>query len=371
MEYTQERFATFHDYGDAHPPAPVDEATVVVPIAERDHASPAANRAMEKLEAVDPGRVLIALRADGEAVEKIVDWLDSFDFDGTVLWCTAPAIKTTLEANGIDSAAGKGRDVWLGIGVASQSEYVVVHDADATTYDTAHVPKLLFPLANGYDFAKGYYARVESEQLYGRLFRLFYTPLVQVLESEYHHPFVSYLDGFRYALAGEFAVTREAAQSLRSPSGWGLEVGTLGDTFDFAGFEGTAQVDLGIHKHEHRSVEGTGGLGQMCAEVGETLFTVLEEQGIELDYDRLRTQYHERADQIVQQYAGDAAFTGFSFDEQREHDQAATSAEAIRPPTTDDRLPAWREISLEPATIEQLSAEAIDRVTSDRVAGRD
>ncbi|MFC6722756.1 glycosyl transferase family 2 [Halobacteriaceae bacterium SHR40] len=371
MEYTQERFATFHDYGDAQPPAPVDEATVVVPLAERDHASPAANRAMEKLEAVDPGRVLIALRADSDAVSRIVEWVDSFEFDGTVLWCTAPAIKTALEANGIDSAAGKGRDVWLAVGVASKSEYVVVHDADATTYDTAHVPKLLFPLANGYDFAKGYYARVENQQLYGRLFRLFYTPLVQVLEAEHHHPFVSYLDSFRYALAGEFAMTAETAQSVRSPSGWGLEVGTLGDTFDIAGFEGTAQVDLGIHKHEHRSVEGSGGLGQMCAEVGETLFTVLEEQGLELDYDRLRSQYHDRADQIVEQYAGDAAFNGFAFDEQREHDQAATYAEAITPPTTDDRLPAWQEIALDPAEIEEHSAAAIDRVTADRVAERD
>jgi len=361
MEYTQERFATFHDYGDAQPSAPVEQATVVVPLAERDHASPAATQVMRKLAAVDPGRVLVALRADGDAVADVVEWIDSFGFDGSVLWCTAPEIGEALDAEGIDCAAGKGRDVWLGLGAASRSRYVVVHDADATSYGTAAVPKLLYPLANGYEFSKGYYARVEDERLYGRLFRLFYTPLLHSLDADYHHPFVSYLDGFRYALAGEFAMTSDLARSVRSPCGWGLEVGTLGDSFDVAGFEGTAQVDLGIHRHDHRSVDGSGGLGQMCAEVAETLFTVLEEHGLEFDYELLREQYRERAAQLVSQYAGDAGFNGFSFDQRREHEQAATYAEAIQPPTTDDRLPAWRELGLDPARIEQLSAAAIER----------
>ncbi len=361
MEYTQERIATFHDYGAATPTAPVDQATVVIPLAERDHASPAATRAMSKLESVDPGRVLIALRANPDSVAGVVDWVDSFDVDATVLWCTAPAIRDELATVGLNDAAGKGRDVWLGLGVASASPYVVVHDADATTYDKTHVPKLLFPLANGYEFSKGYYARIENRTLYGRLFRLFYTPLIQALSTMSNEPFVTYLDSFRYALAGEFAMTRELARSVRSPRGWGLEVGTLGDTFSLAGFEGTAQVDLGIHEHEHRSVEGSGGLGQMCAEVGETLFTVIEEQGIDIEYELLRERYLAQAEQLVAQYAGDAAFNGFEFEREREREQTETYADAVLPPSTDDRLPAWEDTSLEPAIIEQLSAEAIAR----------
>ncbi len=361
MEYTQERIATFHDYGGATPPAPVEQATVVVPLAERDHASKAATRTMKQLEQVDPGRVLVAVRAEPGSIGTVCEWVESFDCTATVLWCTAPSIREELETHGLNDTAGKGRDVWLALGVASNSPYVVVHDADATTYDTTHVAKLLFPLENGYSFSKGYYARIENQQLYGRLFRLFCTPLFQVLAATYQDPFLSYLDSFRYALAGEFAMTREVARSVRAPRGWGLEVGTLGDTFETAGFEETAQVDLGIHEHEHRSVEGSGGLGQMCTEVGETLFTVIEEQGIEPQYESLRHQYRSRAQELVSQYAGDAAFNGFAFDQQREREQLETYAGAIRPPTNDDRLPAWKETTLDPAIVEQLSAAAVEQ----------
>ncbi len=360
MEYIQERIATFHDYGEAHPSAPLKQATVVVPLAQRDAESPAADRVMQRLEAVDPGHVLVPLRADQSAVRDVVAWIDSFAFDSTVLWCTAPAIRSLLEEVGLNGVAGKGRDVWLGLGVASESPYVVVHDADVTTYDTAHVPKLLAPLANGYDFVKGYYARVENQRLYGRLFRLFYTPVVQALATTYDHDFLTYLDSFRYALAGEFAMTREIARSVRIPRGWGLEVGTLGDTFERAGFEGTAQVDLGIHEHEHRSVEGSGGLGEMSTEVGETLFTVLEEQGLDLDYRQLREQYQNHADRLITQYAGDASFNGFEFDASHEREQVETYREAIRPPPTDDRLPAWNDAPIDPEQIVELSAEALD-----------
>lgn len=359
MEYIQERIATFHDFGDAHPGAPVDRATVVVPLAQRDYDTRAANRVMEQLERVDPGRVLVPLRAEESAVVSIVEWIESFAFDGSVLWCTAPAIRDRLDEAGLNGVAGKGRDVWLGLGVASESPFVVVHDADALNYDTTHVSKLLAPLAMGYEFSKGYYARVEQQELFGRLFRLFYAPLLRALTESTDHEFLTYLDSFRYALAGEFAMTRDIARSIRAPRDWGLEVGTLGDTYELAGFEGTAQVDLGIHEHEHRSVEGAGGLGEMCAEVGETLFTVLEEQDVEIAFDTLQERYLAAADQLVTQYAGDASFNGFDYDPQQEREQVETYAAAIVSPVTDDRLPAWKNAPIDPATIEALSASSI------------
>lgn len=356
MEYTQERIATFHDFGDANPAAPVEQATVVVPLAERDQGSPAANRVMKRLETVDPGRVVVALRAEESAVIDVVDWVHSFDLNGSVLWCTAPAIRSLLDEHGLNGTAGKGRDLWLALGVASESPYVAVHDADATTYTTAHVPKLLAPLAMGYDFSKGYYARIERDQLYGRLFRLFYTPIVRALTTETTADFVSYLDSFRYALAGEFAMTGEMARSIRFPCGWGLEVGTLGDTFEQAGFEGTAQVDLGIHKHEHRSVEGDGGLGEMCDEVAATLFTVLEEQGIDLSYARLQGTYRDAANRLISQYRDDARFNGLDYDELAEREQVDTYASSIRAPGRDDRLPSWETGPFDGAEILELSA---------------
>lgn len=360
MEYVQERVATFHDYGGARPTAPTDQTTVVVPLAERDHTSPATERVLQTLEEVDPARVLVPLRASESAVVTVTQWLESFDLDLTVLWCTAPAVEALLHEEGLNGVAGKGRDVWLGLGEASTSPYVVVHDADALTYDRWDVPKLLSPLSAGYEFSKGYYARVENQRFYGRLFRLFYTPLVQALSAERTGPFVRYLDSFRYALAGEFAMTGELARRMRAPRDWGLELGTLGEAFDHAGFSGTAQVDLGIHEHEHRSVEGAGGLGEMCAEVAATLFTTLEERGVSPDYPALRERFRTHGDRIVGQYEGDAGFNGFEFDADREREQLRRYADAITPPEEDGRLPAWRDAPIDPEQVMRRSKEAVD-----------
>jgi len=359
MEYVQERVTTLHDYGDARPSAPVDRTTVVVPMTGRDYASLAAERTLGALERVAPGRVVVALRADETTVGHVVSWLDEFDLPAEVLWCTAPRVESRLAEAGLDGDAGKGRDVWLALGVASSAEYVVVHDADATTYDETHVPRLLFPLSRGREFAKGYYARVENDRLYGRLYRLFYAPLVRALADEHDDPLVAYLDAFRYALAGEFAVTGELAGRLRPPRGWGLEVGTLGDAFAAAGFEGTAQVDLGVHEHDHRSVGGPEGLGEMCRQVGATLFAVLEDGGVDPGYDTLPDRYRERAYRLVDQYAADAGFNGFAYDRTREREQVDVYAETVAPPPTDDRLPAWRETAVDPAAIAELSAAAV------------
>jgi glucosyl-3-phosphoglycerate synthase len=363
MEYVQEPVATLHDFGDATPPAPTDRATVVVPMTARDYASLAAERVLRALERIDPGRVVVALRASPSEVGDITAWLGGFDVGAEVLWCTAPRVESRLEEAGLDGDAGKGRDVWLALGTAADAEYVVVHDADATSYDDTHVPRLLFPLARGYEFSKGYYARVEEQQLYGRLFRLFYAPLVGAVAEGHEHPILDYLAAFRYALAGEFAVTGDLARRLRVQRGWGLEVGTLGEAYAAAGFEGSAQVDLGVHRHEHRSVGGPEGLGDMSREVGTALFHALEDAGLDPDYDSLPDRYREHARRLVEQYGADAAFNGLSYDAVAEREQVDTYARGIEPPAADRRLPAWRAVSLAPDEIRTLSQEAVAAAT--------
>ena len=268
MEYVQGRVATLHDLADPVPAAPVDRAAVVIPMAERDCLSDAADRVLRTLERLDPERVVIPLRAPAGRVGPVREWLATYDLRSELVWCDGPRLNDLLSDAGLDGARGKGRDVWLAIGRAVDSEFVVVHDADTTTYDESFVRRLLFPLGRGYEFSKGYYARVEDDRLYGRLFRLFYVPLVRTLLDAHPEPVLQYLDSFRYALAGEFAATAATARRIRMPRTWGLEVGTLGDTFDVAGFAGTAQVDLGRYEHEHRGVGGTGGLSTMSRSVG-------------------------------------------------------------------------------------------------------
>jgi len=363
MEYVQERVATLHDFGDAVPEAPLDRVTVVVPLTGRDHASLAAERVLTALGEVDPASVLVALRADEGQVAAVCEWSDSLAVDADLLWCNAPAVEARLADRGLGGPSGKGRDVWLALGVAAaRSEFVVAHDADATTYGPEQVPRLAFPLAHGYSFVKGYYARVENNRLYGRLCRLFYEPVVAALDERHDHPLVDYLGAFRYGLAGEFAATSALVRQLRPPRGWGLEVGTLGDAFDAAGFEGSAQVDLGVHEHDHRAVGGPQGLTDMADEVADALFLALADAGIDVDYDDLRARYRETARRFVDQYAADAAFNGLEYDPAAERDQVDAYAEAVRPPVGDDRMPSWAETDLAPESVRAASRDAIDDV---------
>jgi len=355
MEYVQERVTTLHDLTDPRPDAPTDRTAVVVPMTEREYGGLAAERMLSELEVVDPARVVVPLRAPAERVGPFRDWLDDFDLPMEVLWCSGPRVEDLLDAKGLDGEGGKGRDVWLGIGQVLDAEYVVCHDADTASYDAGYVPRLLFPLARGHDFAKGYYARVESGRLYGRLFRLFYAPLVRALADAHDAPILRYLDAFRYALAGEFAATADLASRLRIQRSWGLEVGTLGDAFEHAGFSGSAQVDLGAYEHDHRSVGGPTGLSDMSRDVGAALLRVVTEHDVDPDYDRLGERYRETAESLVAAYATDAAFNGLDFDREGERDQVDTYAEAVAPPPTDARLPAWRDAPIDPTTVREAA----------------
>ncbi|MFT4889705.1 MAG: glucosyl-3-phosphoglycerate synthase [Halobacteriales archaeon] len=360
MEYVQERVATLHDLVDPIPEAPVDRATVVVPMTEREYASLATERVLTTLEAVDPDRMLVPLRASPDRIAPFLEWLESFDLPLELCWCNAPAVDSLLDEHGLGGEFGKGRDVWLALGLAAaDSEYVVVHDADAKSYSGAHVPRLLAPLDAEFEFVKGYYARVENRRLYGRLFRLLYVPLVRALEDAHDAAIVEYLAAFRYALSGEFAMTADLARSVRAQRTWGLEVGLLGDAFDAVGFGGTAQVDLGFHEHDHRAVTGTSGLTDMSREVAEALFRALEDAGVESDYGTLPTRYREVARDLVDSYAADARFNGLRYDRTHELEQVAAYADAIRPPGPDERLPAWTDAPFGPAAVREASQSAV------------
>lgn len=362
MEYVQEQVATLHDLTGHTPDAPVERAAVVVPMTDREYAANAPERTLSILEGVSPARVIVPLRAPPESVPDFESWLSGFDLDLRLLWCNAPEVEELLAAHGIHGEAGKGRDVWLALGLAAREEFVAVHDADVASYDASQVPRLLAPLAfdNEFAFSKGYYARVEGGRLYGRLFRLLYEPLVATLADRHSHPLLDYLGAFRYALAGEMGFRADLARELRLQPAWGLETGLLGEAFTLAGFEGSVQVDLGVHEHDHRAVSGPGGLAGMSEHVAGALFRALAERGIEPEFGTLPERYRERAARFVDAYAADAAFNGLDFDSGAERAQVDAYAEAIAPPRGDDRLPAWADIDLEPETVVNASTRSID-----------
>jgi len=335
---------------------------------EREYGGLAAEGVLSELAAIDPDRVVVPLRAPPEKVGPFREWLDSFDLSIEVLWCSGPRVTELLADHGLNGAGGKGRDVWLALGQVLDSEYVVCHDADTKTYDRSYVPRLLFPLEHGHEFAKGYYARVENNALYGRLFRLFYAPLIRTLAAETGAPVLDYLSAFRYALAGEFAATGELVSKLRVQRSWGLEIGTLGDAYAHAGFEGSAQVDLGAYEHDHRAVSGPTGLSEMSNAVGDALFRVVSEHGVDPDYDTVADRYRSVAAGLVDQYAVDAAYNGLDYDRSDELDQVAAYSETIGEPGEDTRLPAWREAPISPDAVAEAAATDLAAATADSVS---
>jgi len=360
MEYVQEPITTLHALREPTPEAPVDRAAVVVPMTEREYGGLAAEGVLSELAALDPGRVVVPLRAPAERVSEFCGWLDSFDLSIEVLWCSGPRLSELLAHHGLNGEAGKGRDMWLALGQVLDSEYVVCHDADTKTYDRSYVSRLLFPLEHGHTFSKGYYARVENNQLYGRLFRLFYAPLVRTLAAENNAEVLRYLSAFRYALAGEFAATGELVSKLRVQRSWGLEVGTLGDAYAHAGFAGSAQVDLGAYEHDHRAVSGPAGLSEMSSAVGDALFRVLEDHGLSPDYETLAGRYRRVGHEFVEQYAVDAAYNGLSYDRGDERNQVDAYSETVGPPGDDSRLPAWREAPITPRAVAEAAAADLE-----------
>lgn len=364
MEYVQERVTTLHDLADPRPKTPTDRCAVVVPMTEREYAGLAAERVLSELERVDPARVIVPLRAPADKVAQFHDWLAEYDLSLRTLWCTGPRVESLLDAHDLDGTRGKGRDVWLAVGQALSEEYVVVHDADTKTYSQWYVPRLLYPLLEGHDFAKGYYARVENNRLYGRLFRLFYAPLVRTLAEEHDAPILDYLASFRYALAGEFAATSELLRTVRFQRSWGLEVGTLGEAFAEAGFRRSAQVDLGAYEHDHRAVSGPTGLSDMSQTVGEAILRVVTDHGVEPNYETLPGRYRETGFDFVRRYATDAAYNGLEYDRSGEREQVTTYADAIRQPGPDRRLPAWDDAPISPAEVRQAATEDMHEARS-------
>jgi len=362
MDYAQEEITTLHDLTGSTPAAPVDESAVVVPIAATEPADAKPTHVFETLAQVGPKTVVVPLRAPMETVAAFRRWVDGFDLPVTVLWCNAEGVEATLADHGLDGEAGKGRDVWLGLGVAAErAAYVAVHDADATTYSHEHVPRLLAPLEEDFEFVKGYYARVESGRLYGRLTRLFVAPLLRALAARHDDAILAYLSAFRYPLAGEFALTATTARRVRAQRTWGLEVGLLGEAYGAVGPAASAQVDLGIHRHDHRPVSGRGGLATMADRVADSLFRALADYGLDPDYDTLRQSYREVAERLVDQYAADASFNGLSYDPDAEREQIRTYASSIGAPGADTRLPPWDTLELSPSAI--VAASRGDRAT--------
>jgi glucosyl-3-phosphoglycerate synthase len=305
----------------------------------------------------------------------------------TLVWDSGPRIQElygALAEEGLDPGQqGKGRGVWLAFGVVlatDRARVIAVHDCDIRDYDRELLARLCFPVANrnmNHEFAKGYYARV-SDQLYGRVTRLFMTPLLRAMKSVLGpNPLLEFLDSFRFPLAGECAMTVDLARSIRIPSDWGLEVGMLAEVYRNCSLKRICQVELvDNYDHKHRELlEGStsGGLGRMVTDIGASLIRNLASYGVEFDAGFLNTltaAYVRTAQDAVARYGDDAALNGIPFDRHAEEVAVETFQAALRAaglafvsdPMGAPQIPNWNRVT---AALPELLPELREAVAAD------
>ena len=185
--------------------------------------------------------VVTMARTTEEQLREAMNRLSILPGSLRVVWNDGPRIQhlyKTLEENGLSVGPdGKGRSCWMAYGyvlASREADVIALHDCDIVNYSRELLARLCFPVVHpsiDFEFCKGYYARV-TDRMHGRVTRLYVTPLIRALEAIFgYHPFLVYLDSFRYALAGEFAMQANLARVNRIPSDWGLEIGVLAEIY--------------------------------------------------------------------------------------------------------------------------------------------
>ena len=242
------------------------------------------------------------------------------------------ALLNTLVSHEIDiGLQGKGRGCWTAYGYVlarGQSQVIAIHDCDIVSYDRQYLARLCYPVANpnlAYEFCKGYYSRV-TDRMHGRVTRLFITPLIRSLQLLVGpHPLLSFLDSFRYPLAGEFAMVRDLAWINRIPGDWGLEVGMLAEVYRNCALRRICQADIADayeHKHQTLSTHNPdAGLLKMCVDITKSLFRNLASEGLVLSESTLKTlraTYLQAAQEAISRYENDAAINSLFFDRHEE-----------------------------------------------------
>jgi glucosyl-3-phosphoglycerate synthase len=238
---------------------------------------------------------------------------------------------------------GKGRNVWTCFGyvlASEQARMVALHDCDIITYNRELLARLCYPVAHpslGFDFCKGYYARV-TDRLNGRVMRLLVTPLLRAFKSIIgQHPYLVYMDTFRYPLAGEFSMDVDMVRRVRIPYDWALEVGMLAEVFRNSAPRAICQSELCEnydHKHQDLSVrDADKGLNKMATDIARSFFRRMAAEGIKLDaglFDTVLSAYMRQAEDTLRFYAADSALNGLKYPRHEEENAVATFVRSIR-----------------------------------------
>jgi glucosyl-3-phosphoglycerate synthase len=176
-------------------------------------------------------------------------------------------------------------------------------------------------------FNKAFYTRIgfKEMKMYGRVFRLFVSPLLETLRHKLGRRsiFLDYLNSFKYPLSGEFSLTSDLALNIRIPGDWGVEIGILSEVFRNTSPKRICQTDLGFHDHKHRKIgDRKTGLVKMAGDIEKSLLRNLQEveevnvsdafiQSIQVLYRRLGQDY-------IHSYGTDSFFNTLAYERHAE-----------------------------------------------------
>ena len=402
MDYKQELITTIHDLGGdltyleerLTELSQTQPTAVLIPSLYEELERPALGNIRDHLgHCTFVNTVVICLYADSfEQYVRAVEFFEPLPQRTFVLWENGPAVThilQTLADLGLDllQFRGKGRAVWLGLGLATlDAAAIALHDADITTYDRTYPLKLLYPLLEqefGIAFSKAYYARIghHPRRMHGRATRLFVTPLItSLMELFGYRDYLRYLNAYRYPLSGEFALTSDLALNTRIPGNWGLEVGLLAEVYRNLALKRVAQIDLGTFEHKHQSLGHSAnvGLQKMCRDILQSILrTLTETEQVVIGPDQIRTlriKYRREAQNLARQYFVDARFNHLDYDRHQEEvtietfeQVIVTAGQQYLDDPTGTQIPDWtRALAVVPDLREQL----LDAVLSDMAQAR-
>jgi glucosyl-3-phosphoglycerate synthase len=136
---------------------------------------------------------------------------------------------------------------------------------------------------------------------------------------------LTFLDGFRYPLAGEFAMVTDLAWTNRIPGDWGLEIGVLAEVYRNCALRRVCQADLtDSYEHKHQALSADNpeaGLHKMCVDISKSLFRNLAGEGVIFTDGLLKTiraTYLQIAQEAIKKYEDDAAVNSLRFDRHQE-----------------------------------------------------
>ncbi|MGV6807503.1 MAG: glycosyl transferase [bacterium] len=293
-------------------------------------------------------QIVIGLdRADEDQYRHALKFFSRLPQHHRVLWNDGPRLKALdeeLAKLGLaPTELGKGRNVWYCSGYILASdlvESVALHDCDILTYDRSLLARLIYPVANpafNYEFCKGYYTRIADGKMGGRVSRLLVTPLIRALKKVIgENDYLSYIDSYRYPLAGEFSFRRRVLKDIRIPSDWGLEIGVLSEMHRNYANNRLCQVDIADvydHKHQQLSLDDKHqGLSKMSIDIAKALFRKLATRGEVLSSETIRSvkaTYYRIALDFIETYHNDAIMNGLHLDVHLEEKAVEMFAENI------------------------------------------